>query len=179
MAWLLGRPNTLFCVFGAKDKHKKSYDQQKNTRMCISERLKTVLADQSINIKQFAERADLPYRTAQSYLNGERLPNVEGLIKLATHLCIDINWLITGEGPMYRMSDGRGQPAGNMREDGADSPRETMQEWLEDFWARADEKQRAWLEIEFGRSFPEYRRWLEVRQTRASAQPAKSDPDAG
>ena len=130
--------------------------------MHISDRLKAVLADQGLNIKTFAERSDLPYRTAQSYLNGERLPNAEGFFKLATHLCIDITWLITGTGTMYRDAGPADRPPDPGRDDAGlpGASKEAMQAWLEAFFREADERQRAWLEIEFGRAFPEYLTWL-------------------
>ncbi|CNJ03787.1 Uncharacterised protein [Yersinia aldovae] len=70
--------------------------------MCISERLKYVLTLKNIkSIKAFSEIAGLPYRTAQSYLNGDREPNVAGLMKLCTQLCVNLNWLLTGVGDIF------------------------------------------------------------------------------
>lgn len=143
--------------------HKKVYRQQQNTQMCIDERLRAVLEEQGLSIKAFAQRADLPYRTAQSYLNGERSPNVEGLIKLATRMCINITWLLTGEGHRYWNEDGAGgeQFVEGRSNDRADAlPKERIKQWLDFFWAQADEKEKAWLEIEFERLFPEYKEWL-------------------
>lgn len=36
------------------------------------------------------------------YLRNEREPNVEALIKLKETMNIDMNWLLTGEGKVYR-----------------------------------------------------------------------------
>ena len=79
--------------------HKKSIW---NTRMSISERLKQVVEAKSLNIKEFSEISTIPYRSIQNYLRNEREPNVEALIKLKDTMNIDINWLLTGEGKMFR-----------------------------------------------------------------------------
>ena len=70
--------------------------------MSISERLKQVIEDKNLNIKAFSEISGIPYRSIQNYLRNEREPNVEALIKLKEAMNIDINWLLTGEGKMYR-----------------------------------------------------------------------------
>lgn len=48
-----------------------------------------------ISYKSFASLVDIPYRTLQNYLSGERSPNIEALEKLS-NIGIDINWLLTG-----------------------------------------------------------------------------------
>ena len=70
--------------------------------MSISKRLKQVIEDKNLNIKAFSEISGIPYRSVQNYLRNEREPNVEALIKLKETMNIDINWLLTGEGKMYR-----------------------------------------------------------------------------
>jgi transcriptional regulator with XRE-family HTH domain len=153
----------LFCVCDAQYMHKQVNCQLQNDQTCISERLKAVLEEQGLSIKAFAQRTDLPYRTAQSYLNGERSPNVEGLTKLATRMCINITWLLTGEGHRYWNEDvaEEGQFIEGRSNDRADAlPKERIKQWLDFFWAQADEKEKAWLEIEFQRRFPEYKEWL-------------------
>ncbi|EBN8057043.1 XRE family transcriptional regulator [Salmonella enterica] len=70
--------------------------------MCISERLKFALQLKNINkIKEFSELSGLPYRTAQSYLNGDREPNIAGLTKICTQVGINLNWLLTGDGDVF------------------------------------------------------------------------------
>lgn len=70
--------------------------------MSISERLKLVVEAKSLNIKEFSEISTIPYRSIQNYLRNEREPNVEALIKFKDTMNIDINWLLTGEGKMFR-----------------------------------------------------------------------------
>ncbi|ECA8970984.1 XRE family transcriptional regulator [Salmonella enterica subsp. enterica serovar Omuna] len=69
--------------------------------MNIKERLKKILADKALSITDAAAQCDIPYRSLQNYLRGEREPNAEALISIGTHLGINIDWLLTGRGMMY------------------------------------------------------------------------------
>lgn len=66
-----------------------------------SHRLKILMDLLKINIREFSNKTGIPYRTIQSYLLGERQPNYENLQKIATHLCVNLNWLLTGEGEPF------------------------------------------------------------------------------
>jgi len=66
-----------------------------------SDRLKFLMNLLKINIKEFSVKTGIPYRTIQSYLLKERQPNYENLQKIATHLCVNLNWLLTGEGEPF------------------------------------------------------------------------------
>lgn len=72
--------------------------------MSISNRLREVMEYKGLNIKAFAQLLDVPYRTLQNYLLNERDPNAEVLIKISDVLNIDLNWLMRGEGEMFRSS---------------------------------------------------------------------------
>ena len=70
--------------------------------MCIKDRL--LFACKQLGIekpKKFQEATGFPYRTAQSYLNGTRTPNAEGLVEICTRLRINLNWLIAGVGTPF------------------------------------------------------------------------------
>lgn len=69
--------------------------------MNTSERLKQIMEVKGINLKTFSEKADIPYRTLQNYILSGREPNAEALMKLHTHLGINLNWLVSGEGEMF------------------------------------------------------------------------------
>ena len=75
--------------------------------MSINERLKLVCQEKELNIKGLAEITGMPYRTVQSYLNGDREPNAEGLRTLCTRLGINISWLLTDEGEHFINSNPR------------------------------------------------------------------------
>lgn len=66
-----------------------------------SERLKILIERLNLSITEFSKKTNIPYRTIQSYLLNERTPSFENLQKIATHLCINLNWLLTGEGEMF------------------------------------------------------------------------------
>ncbi|WP_460029185.1 helix-turn-helix domain-containing protein [Mannheimia haemolytica] len=72
--------------------------------MSISNRLREVMEYKGLNIKAFAELLDMPYRTLQNYLLNERDPSVDVLIRVSKILNVDLNWLIRGEGEMFRSS---------------------------------------------------------------------------
>lgn len=69
--------------------------------MRIFERLRLICEEKAINIKDFAEITGMPYRTAQSYLSGDREPNADGMKIICTQLRVNINWLLTGEGEHF------------------------------------------------------------------------------
>lgn len=70
--------------------------------MSISNRLREVIEYKGLNIKAFAKLLDMPYRTLQNYLLSERDPSAEVLIKISDVLNVDLNWLIRGEGEIFR-----------------------------------------------------------------------------
>lgn len=72
--------------------------------MSISNRLREVMEYKGLNIKTFAELLDMPYRTLQNYLLNERDPSAEVLIKVSDVLNVNLNWLMRGEGDMFRSS---------------------------------------------------------------------------
>ena len=69
--------------------------------MSISQRLKFVIAEKNMNIKEFSEAVGIPYRSIQNYLLEDRDPSVEALKKLSEHLSINLHWLITGNGTAF------------------------------------------------------------------------------
>lgn len=69
--------------------------------MSIKNRLKYIIDCNNLNLKEFSEITNIPYRTLQNYLLGLREPNIDILKKLSTQLGININWLLTGEGEPY------------------------------------------------------------------------------
>ncbi|EDS5484650.1 helix-turn-helix domain-containing protein [Salmonella enterica subsp. enterica] len=71
----------------------------------ISGRLKTVLDNQSLSITDAAAKCEIPYRSLQNYLRGEREPKVDALISISTRLGVSIDWLLTGRGTMYISRD--------------------------------------------------------------------------
>lgn len=73
--------------------------------MDIKDRLRSVLDALGIKITQAAETTGIPYRSWQNYLSGAREPGAEALALICSRLGISADWLLVGEGAMYRRSD--------------------------------------------------------------------------
>ena len=71
-------------------------------KMSIAARLRSVIDDRGMSIKEASEVVGIPYRTLQNYLLGEREPNAKAMAAIRTHLGISLDWLLTGEGSMFR-----------------------------------------------------------------------------
>jgi transcriptional regulator with XRE-family HTH domain len=69
-------------------------------KMSIATRLRSVIDDRGMSIKEASEVVGIPYRTLQNYLLGEREPNAKAMAAIRTHLGISLDWLLTGEGSM-------------------------------------------------------------------------------
>ncbi|MEM7067403.1 MAG: helix-turn-helix transcriptional regulator [Pseudomonadota bacterium] len=54
----------------------------------------------AISYKSFAGLVDIPYRTLQNYLSGDRSPNLDALEKFA-NTGLNVHWLVTGKGVPY------------------------------------------------------------------------------
>lgn len=73
----------------------------KNTQSNIAERLKFVTDSYGVTYTGMAALVDIPYRTFQNYLRGEREPTLTSLEKIHNNARVNINWLITGEGEPF------------------------------------------------------------------------------
>ena len=67
----------------------------------IGERLKLVIREKGKSARAMAKLCNIPYTTFWKYLSGERKPSSLHLQKICTHLAINLNWLITGEGEIF------------------------------------------------------------------------------
>jgi transcriptional regulator with XRE-family HTH domain len=54
----------------------------------------------NVSMAEIARRLRLPHATVRNYFSG-RLPSPDVLIKIAETTGVSINWLLTGEGPVY------------------------------------------------------------------------------
>jgi len=125
-------------------------------KMSLAVRLKKIMNDNKLNIKEFSLKCQIPYRTLQSYLSGEKMPGVGPIVKIGASFGINLNWLLAGEGPMYQ-NETREQKAEYKKKDEV----ERVIGWLKDWQNWADERKRHWLGVQMERTFPEYREWLD------------------
>ena len=128
--------------------------------MDIEQRLRKIILLKNNNLKEFSEKADIPYITLQRYLAGNRKPGMDALIKISNQLDVSIDWLLTGEGEMYRK-----KTIENV--ENVETSEKTI-EWLNEWWENADEKHKIWLEVQMQRCFPEYATWLEEKKKKIS-----------
>lgn len=73
--------------------------------MSIPQRLSAAIQAKGLTIKQFCDTTELPYRSAQNYLRGERTPNAETVATICARMGISANWLLLGLGPMALSED--------------------------------------------------------------------------
>lgn len=68
----------------------------------LKDRLKKFRELKSKNASDFAKQNNIEIRTYSSYERGERKPPLEVLEQFVLRYNLNINWLITGEGSMFR-----------------------------------------------------------------------------
>ena len=71
----------------------------------LSDRLRRALEVAGLNMTDAAGKAGIPYRSIQNYVRGEREPGAEALAAITAQLRISADWLLIGEGQMFRGSD--------------------------------------------------------------------------
>ncbi|MBF0404945.1 MAG: helix-turn-helix domain-containing protein [Nitrospirae bacterium] len=71
---------------------------------------------------------------------------------------MSFDWLLTGKGTMYITGADKPIPI-------EDIPKETIKEWIDEFWKSASEDERAWLKVQFPLTFPQFKEWLAKKQS--------------
>ena len=69
--------------------------------MECAQRIREVLSDKSMNIRDLSEKIGLSKRTVENYLGQKRLPGPEFLKAMTEHLGVSATWLLTGQGEQY------------------------------------------------------------------------------
>jgi len=133
--------------------------------MNLAERLKFFRESLGLTQEEFAKKLNTTQAVISNYERGARVPTADFLNRLTEIFHLDINWLLTGEGPMF--------VGGSKVVDIKDVPKEQIKEFIEEFWQKADEKERIWFEVQFKRAFPEYTDWLQKKQLSQTDQDIK------
>ena len=123
-------------------------------KMSISDRLRQIMLDNKLNMKEFSLNSGIPYRSLQDYLLSKRTPGTDAVVKICTHFSINLNWLLTGKGSMYQIGEEKAEYKKR-------NEIEKIREWLKLWWNKADERERYWLSVQMERTFPEYKEWLD------------------
>jgi transcriptional regulator with XRE-family HTH domain len=117
--------------------------------MSIGKRLKKAIKDANIKMTDFSKKSGIPYTTIKRYIADDRAPSSQLMIKICKELHISADWLLTGQGEMYRT-----------KPDPNKVTSVPVLEWLNKWWEDADEKYRNWLEVQMEKCFPEYAQWV-------------------
>jgi transcriptional regulator with XRE-family HTH domain len=68
----------------------------------IRDRLRAVIQRSGLSLREFAEGAGLPYRSVQDYARGVSKPGTDAVVQICTGYRVSADWLLTGQGDMYR-----------------------------------------------------------------------------
>ncbi|MCD4831745.1 MAG: helix-turn-helix domain-containing protein [Anaerohalosphaeraceae bacterium] len=121
----------------------------------IGKHLKKIRQDQGLILSKFANSLNTSHSYISEIENGKKSLSLNLILSLIAKYNVDINWLLIGEGSMYRQE----KPL-NSIDNIADIPREQIKQWVDDFWKDSDEDERTWLRVEMKRKFPEFAEWL-------------------
>ena len=125
--------------------------------MSIGKRLRKAIKDTNMKITDFSRYSGIPYTTIQEYIYDNRMPGGESLLKICTNLSVSMDWLMTGEGEMYKEKPIQKEKTTQFKS-------ELFLNWLNEWWEQTDEKHRNWLEVQIKRCFPEYAEWLALKE---------------
>lgn len=71
----------------------------------IAARIVRIQEESGKNRIDFAASIDVSVRTLRSWLNNAISPSIEALQTIVARYDVDANWLLNGEGPVYRNTD--------------------------------------------------------------------------
>jgi transcriptional regulator with XRE-family HTH domain len=120
----------------------------------IGARIRLIRQMVRLNQKDFAKSLGLSQTFISSVETNVSRLTILHLAKITNNYNVNLNWLITGEGEIFKGAAPR--QAINPK----DAPKERIKEWMDEFWGKATDDQRIWLIIEFARHFPEYADWV-------------------
>jgi len=116
------------------------------------------------NWAEFARFLDLNASTLQHVKGGKSI-SINTAIRISNRLGLSLDWLLTGNEPMYRDGQERRKlmiEAGIPIED---LPKEQIIVWLEHVWTGFTVQQKVWFHEQFKRAFPEFDAWLASHRT--------------
>ncbi len=134
--------------------------QDKKYRIEIGKRIQKIRKKLDLRQEPFAKQLGTTQSVISNYEKGARLPSANFLKKLRETFQININWLLTGEGPMFLEEwEGRGKVV-NFE----DERLKQMFEYLRERWESADLEGRRMIELEFVSAFRDYVDWLKKQE---------------
>lgn len=133
----------------------------------IGNNLRKIRQDQRLTLSKLAELLNTSHSYISEIENGKKSLSLNLIMSLSAKCKVNVNWLLTGEGSMYRQEKER---PSNCIVNIADIPREHIKQWIDDFWKDLDEEKRVWLIVEMKRQFPEFVEWLKKNEESLSEQ---------
>ncbi len=130
---------------------------KKSTEIDINLRLHRIVDDICKgNARKFAGLVGVKVPTFHTYMKG-RVPNSETLHDMCKKFDVNINWLLTGEGPRYineEIKDERVAPKSIL----------LLEKWLKEF-SEDDPRNEIWFERELERKIPEFKEWVKKKES--------------
>ena len=68
----------------------------------LKENLKKIRQHLGLSVAKMADKIDIPAVTLTNYERGERTPSAQLFIQLYKNADVNLNWLVSGEGNMFR-----------------------------------------------------------------------------
>lgn len=125
----------------------------------LDSRIKTVRGD--LPQKIFANRLGVHVNTVQRWEAGTRLPCADDLLKLQQQFGININWLLSGDGPRYLSELEQPRPAEVVPIENGFI--ESFRTWVAELISE-DSAYRGWFKVQLMKCFPEFKEWVEKKQ---------------
>ncbi|WP_420266023.1 helix-turn-helix domain-containing protein [Candidatus Magnetominusculus dajiuhuensis] len=121
-------------------------------------RIKLVRKKYRLSQKEFASELGVSQGFLSELESGKYKPTKIILLAIAYLYPINIDWLLTGKGGMYKPGTDHPIPI-------EDIPKETIKEWIDEFWGNATEDEKGWLKVQFPLTFPQFKDWLLKKQS--------------
>jgi transcriptional regulator with XRE-family HTH domain len=138
----------------------------------IGNNLRKIRQDQGLTLSKLAELLNTSHSYISEIENGKKSLSLNLIMSLSAKCNVNLNWLLTGEGLMYKQEKER---PSNGIVNIADIPREQIKQWIDDFWNDLDKEKKVWLMVEMKRQFPEFVEWLKKNEESLSGQNTSAD----
>ena len=132
-----------------------------NMKNEIGNRLKQIRERLNFSVEKLCEIIkEKPYRIRDIEKGKQKCPP-EVLKKYLEYFQVNLNWLLTGKGPMWINEK-------MLPTDGYEDIASPIKKWIDYFLLRASEEEKTWFKIQFCKCFPEYLEWLEKEKKKNS-----------
>lgn len=138
----------------------------------ISSRLKIIVSDRNQTVKAVSEDINFSEKSLGTYINGKSLPKFDFFYALY-EAGYNINWLISGEGQMYRSQNQIQEALSSYQPQQAliDNHAKSEITAFIDYWFQiSSDKEKAWLEVQMERCFPEFNEFRNSSATESGLQ---------